>query len=103
LLNKALRDSLEFVYNSVFVELFNVKGKESISLCQWYIGYLAASYILDLKIINFQTNIAIYQILKCMRLTYCCHLLNVLISVGNMCQITTKLSYQFHIDCVRAF
>jgi len=56
-LNKATRESLEFVFNSLFVKIFNIKDKEALSLCQWYMGYLPVSCVLDLKMINFHNDI----------------------------------------------
>ena len=56
-LRKAERDSIDFAYNSLFVKIFNIKDKVLISNCQYYTGYLPASYVLDLKIIKFQNSI----------------------------------------------
>ena len=46
-LNVKSRNSIDFIYNSVFAKLFNIKDKQTISLCQYYTGYLPASCSLD--------------------------------------------------------
>jgi len=56
-LKQAMRNSLDFVYNSIFVKMFNIKENLSISLCQLYMGYIPASALRDLKILNFQNSI----------------------------------------------
>jgi hypothetical protein len=52
-LNASLRNAIDFAYNSVFVKIFNIKEKQTISLCQYYTANLPASYRLDSKAINF--------------------------------------------------
>jgi len=56
-LNKSQRNSIDFVYNNIFVKIFNVQDSQSISLCQLYMGYLPASYLLDLKTLNFHYSL----------------------------------------------
>jgi len=37
-LNQAMRQSLDFVYNSIYLKIFNIKDAVSVSLSQLYMG-----------------------------------------------------------------
>jgi len=52
-LSKSVRDTLDFVYSTVFFKIFHVKEKASIQLCQFYCGCLPATCRLDIKRITF--------------------------------------------------
>ena len=52
-LKKCDVDKLDYAYNSMFVKIFNVKENQSILQCQFYSGYLPASYLIDLRILTF--------------------------------------------------
>ena len=57
-LNKSCRNSLDFAFHSLFAKIFKTNDANTISTCQYYCGYLPASQLLDLKIINFFNGIA---------------------------------------------
>ena len=49
----AVRKSIDFAYNSIFVKLFNVKDPDNIYSCQRATGCLPASSRLDLRLFTF--------------------------------------------------
>src|SRR4029077_11697191 len=50
-------NKVDFIYNSMYVKLFNIKDKLSIMECQYYSGHMPASYLIDLRIMNFRKSI----------------------------------------------
>jgi len=54
---KSIVNSIDFIYNSVFVKIFGVKEVVNIRYCQFYTGSLPASCLLDLRLINFCARI----------------------------------------------
>jgi len=50
---KATSNSLDFVYNSIFIKLFKFKKSSNIHSCKFYTRCLPASNRLDLRLINF--------------------------------------------------
>jgi len=53
ILNSSQASNLSFVYNAIFVKLFNSFDKVIIANCQFYSGYLSFKYFVDVKKINF--------------------------------------------------
>ena len=56
-LNRAPRNTIDFVYNSAFVKIFNVKQKQSILECQYFTENLPATCVLDLRVLNFHLSL----------------------------------------------
>jgi len=54
---KSTSNSLDFVYNSIFIKLLQVKELFNIHSCQFYNRCLPASNRLDLRLVNFCENI----------------------------------------------
>jgi len=52
-MNAASIKAIDFVYNGVFVKLFNVTDTNSIRICQHSTKSLSASYRLDVRTFNF--------------------------------------------------
>jgi hypothetical protein len=50
---KSERNTLDFVYSTVFCKLFHVKENHTISLCQFYSGCLPPSFRLDIRRFTF--------------------------------------------------
>ena len=48
-LNRAPRNTIDFVYNSAFVKIFSVKQKQSILECEYFTENLPATCVLDLE------------------------------------------------------
>ena len=44
---------IDFAYNSIFCKVFNVKESNTISTCQYYSGFLPASCLLELRMLQF--------------------------------------------------
>jgi len=54
---KSIVNSINFIYNPVFVKIFGVKEAVNIRYCQFYTGSLPVSCLLDLRLINFCARI----------------------------------------------
>jgi hypothetical protein len=52
-LSKSDRNTLDFIYSTVFFKIFHVKENACLKLCQFYSGCLPATCKLDIKKINF--------------------------------------------------
>ena len=55
--NKKLLKSLENAFNQAFFKIFKTFDKHVIEQCQFYMGYLPVSLLLDVKKLNFHTKI----------------------------------------------
>ena len=56
-LSAASLNSIDFAYNSVFCKIYNVKEINTISLCQYYSGFLPASCLLELRMLKFYNGL----------------------------------------------
>ena len=54
----SLRNTIDFVYNSVFVKLFNTKDSSVIKQCQYYTENFPATCILDMKKLSFDATLS---------------------------------------------
>ena len=51
------RNSVDFLYNSIFVKIFKIKERNCILRCQYYTNNLPATCQLDLKTLNFEASV----------------------------------------------
>ena len=52
-IKKAGFDTIDFVYDSIFAKIFNIREKCNIRQCQYATGFLPVSLRLDIRILNF--------------------------------------------------
>ena len=57
-LDTSTRNSLEFVFNSVYAKIFNVKDKLTILLCIHFTENLSANCLMDLRKLSFYASIS---------------------------------------------
>ena len=58
-LTKSQNNSLSYPYNSAFMKLFSTFDKDVVRQCQYYCGYLPFSYLFDLRVLSFYSNLKI--------------------------------------------
>src|SRR5580692_5114560 len=58
-LNKAEINHISYPFNSACMKLFSTFDNSIVTLCQFYSGYLPLSYMLDLRTLNFYTNLSV--------------------------------------------
>jgi hypothetical protein len=59
--SKSERNTLDFIYSTVFHKLFQVKEKNNIKLCQFFSGCLPSSCRIDIRKLNFFNNLKLCQ------------------------------------------
>ena len=52
-LSKSDTTKLSCPYNSVYIKLFSSFDKTVLTLCQYYLGHLLLSYVIDMRTLNF--------------------------------------------------